>query len=440
MKPRLLQYYFMLGLAGLQRNRLLTALMVLAIGLGIGSFMSIFNLYHMMSSDPIPHKSSQLYNLRLDISLPTTEQWWSRFQLPPMMTFRDSKALLDAAAAPRQTAQVATNMIVDAGRSDVRPASFVVRMAGGDFFNMFSVPFLHGNGWSSAQEQAAERVVVISREVSQRFFGETDTVGRTLELNGEPYSIVGVIDRWQPLPRFYDMVSNPYGDSEEIFIPFSLVEVLEPGVYGSVSCDQAADPGFAGLMRSECVWTMYWLELPDRRAREDFETYLQAYIAGEQAGGRMPRSAEYALENVREWMKTRDTVGGEMPQLLAVSFLFLIVCLINSVGLLLAKFLSRSGELGIRRALGADRIDVFAQHLAESGLLGVAGGVLGVAMTWLGLRAINVMISDLSRMAVMQWEIVLLTVIAAVLAAVLTGLYPAWRAAHIPPAAQIRSQ
>ena len=60
-------YALRLAWNGLQRNRLLTALMILAIGLGVGAFMTTYNVYHMMSSDPIPSKSEQLFNLRLDI-------------------------------------------------------------------------------------------------------------------------------------------------------------------------------------------------------------------------------------------------------------------------------------------------------------------------------------------------------------------------------------
>ena len=72
-----------------------------------------------------------------------------------------------------------------------------------------------------------------------------------------------------------------------------------------------------------------------------------------------------------------------------LAFGFLAVCLLNTVGLLLAKFLRRSGEIGVRRALGASRRAIFTQCLVEAGIVGLAGGVLGLGLAMLGLWAVR---------------------------------------------------
>src|SRR5690606_10997221 len=72
-------------------------------------------------------------------------------------------------------------------------------------------------------------------------------------------------------------------------------------------------------------------------------------------------------------------VPADVVMQLWLGFGFLLVCLLNTVGLLLAKFLRRSSEIGVRRALGASRAEIFKQCLVEAGTIGLAGGVLGRA-------------------------------------------------------------
>jgi putative ABC transport system permease protein len=79
--------------------------------------------------------------------------------------------------------------------------------------------------------------------------------------------------------------------------------------------------------------------------------------------------------------------------LVGLAFAFLAVCLINTVGLLLAKFLNGAPLTGIRRALGASQRQIFAQHMVETGLLAAAGAILGLALGALGLWAMRTLYS-----------------------------------------------
>ena len=76
-------------------------------------------------------------------------------------------------------------------------------------------------------------------------------------------------------------------------------------------------------------------------------------------------------------MKDQKVVSRDVEVQTGLGFAFLAVCLVNTVGLLLAKFTRKSGEIGLRRALGASKRDVFTQFLVESGVVGLSGGVLG---------------------------------------------------------------
>jgi len=123
-----------------------------------------------------------------------------------------------------------------------------------------------------------------------------------------------------------------------------------------------------------------------------------------------------------------------------LAFGFLIVCLVNTVGLLLAKCLRRSGEIGVRRALGAPRNAIFAQFLVEAGSLGLAGGLLGLALTSLGLWAVRHGSSNYADLVQLDAPMLATTLALALLASLCAGLLPAWRACQVSPAMQLKTQ
>src|SRR5690606_21951184 len=107
---------------------------------------------------------------------------------------------------------------------------------------------------------------------------------------------------------------------------------------------------------------------------------------------------------------------------------------------LLAKFLRRSSEIGVRRALGASRAEIFKQCLVEAGAVGLAGGVLGLGLSLLGLWAVRQQPASYSQLAHLALGMRLLTFVLAIVASVLAGLLPAWRAMQVAPAIQLKSQ
>ncbi|KAB2900474.1 MAG: FtsX-like permease family protein, partial [Dokdonella sp.] len=96
------------------------------------------------------------------------------------------------------------------------------------------------------------------------------------------------------------------------------------------------------------------------------------------------------------------------------------------------------GEIGLRRALGASRREVFTQFLVESGVIGISGGVLGLALTALGLLAVRALYAEYKTVASLDWTMVATTIVLSIVAALLAGLYPTWRACRVQPAAQLK--
>ena len=156
--------------------------------------------------------------------------------------------------------------------------------------------------------------------------------------------------------------------------------------------------------------------------------------------GRFERPSRIAVSNVMEWMQLLNVVGDDSRISTWLAFGFLLVCLVNTIGLLLAKFTARAGEIGVRRALGASRGEIFAQYLIEAAVIGLVGGVVGLLLAFGGLALIAKQSNAMSMVASMDWEMLLLTIVLAVVASILAGLLPTWRACQVLPAMQLKSQ
>jgi putative ABC transport system permease protein len=191
-----------------------------------------------------------------------------------------------------------------------------------------------------------------------------------------------------------------------------------------------------------------WVELPDARARERMQTFLDSYWAEQRKAGRFERPRNNRLTDVKQWLLDQQVVANDDRILVGLAFAFLVVCLINTIGLLLAKFLNGAALTGIRRALGASRRQVFIQHMVESGLLAAAGAVLGLALAAAGLWGLRTLYSveaqfgstgyqDLAHFDIAS---IAIAVTLAVVAAFAAGMYPAWRVGRLPPAVYLKSQ
>jgi putative ABC transport system permease protein len=178
------------------------------------------------------------------------------------------------------------------------------------------------------------------------------------------------------------------------------------------------------------------------------QEFLNTYWAEQHARGRFPRPRNVRLTNVGQWLVDQHVVGNDDRILLGVAFFFLAVCLINTVGLLLAKFLNEAGTTGIRRALGASRRQIFMQHLVETALVAGAGALIGLVLTGAGLWGIYELYSINSEMQYAGREVVAhmdlysiaVAVVLAIVASLAAGLYPAWRVGQVPPAMYLKTQ
>src|SRR5262249_29525703 len=184
---------------------------------------------------------------------------------------------------------------------------------------------------------------------------------------------------------------NIITEPEEIYMPFNFLRPMTLRTAGNVDGWGTSPPlpGPEGFLQSESCWLQMWVELPAKADLARYRDFLAAYVQEQKRTGRLPRPLNNRVDTVHEWMKVQKVVPKQTTAMMVVSLLFLSVCAVNLVGLLLGKFLARASEVGVRRALGASRTDIFLQHVVECELIGVVGGAIGLLISFGALVALH---------------------------------------------------
>lgn len=433
-------YYFALGLRSLRRNPALTALMVLILAVGVAASVSTLTILHMMSGDPIQHKSDRLFVPIFDVA-PVDNYKPGDKLTENQVSYPDVQNLLKSGQGVRRTGLYGISAPIEPPRKDLPAFSANGVASTRDFFAMFDVPFLHGQPWSVQDDERGADVVVLSRKIAEKLFGAASPVGQRIKVMSMPFTVVGVIDKWVPQPRYYRLVGGQqFGSGEDMFIPLASAIRHEATRNGGMNCYERSEPGYQGVLRSNCTWLQFWFETASSGERAQLQSYIDSYAAEQRKLGRMKRAAPNKLFNVNEWMEEREVVGKDTKLSAWLAFGFLLLCLVNTIGLLLAKFSVRAAEVGIRRALGASRREIFRQFLVESAVVGLVGGVLGLMLAFGALALLSMQGSEVAAVAHMDLTMLAFTFIMSVLAAILAGLLPTWRACQVTPALQLKSQ
>ena len=433
-------YYLDLALRSLKRNPVLTGLMIVAIGFGIGTSMTSLSVSRAMSGDPIPEKSRQLFMVQIDSMGPDKRVERSPDGLDEYMSYIDVMALNNLHAARRQTRIYSTYFNARAQNPALKPVGVIVPAVDADFFPMFDAPFEFGGPWARADDEEGNPVVVISRKLNDQFFGGANSTGKTLALEGVSYRVAGVLENWPLVPRFYNLHIRPYGQIDEVFIPFTrAIKAQAPAT--SMSCKDTTDPSFAARLRSECLWIQLWVQLPAAADVVGYRTALNNYAADQQRIGRFHWPPRTQIRDVMQWLQYLHIAPNELGLLVLASFGFLFVCLMNAMGLMLARIIGRSQDIGVRRALGASQTAIFGQCLVETTVIGVLGAILGFLLTLLGVLAMRTALADdFAALTYVNARLVGIEVSLAIAATIAAGLYPTWRAAHVEPALQLKSE
>lgn len=441
-----LRYSLELGVRGLGRHPRSTALAVLLLGMGLAAVMSMLTLLAMLSSDPLPGISDRLYQAWVDSRPAPT----SREALEPggdgppfLWKLGDAEAMMSLQPGVRQAALVPTLLTLSAP-GEPRNHSTMAVLAAGPMPEMFGVPLRQGRFWTEAEQRSHAPVAVISEDAAQAIFGGQDALGREIQVGTGLFRVIGISGEWAPRPRFHFLAPGqaPWaGRAESVFLP--LRAALDAGVapVNTRACDGSGPGGFSfdSVDLQGCRWLALWVELSDAAAHAAYAGTLAGYARARHEAGVFERAPASRLDSVRDWLAANRVVPDSVRLNLWLAGGLLALCMVNVAGLLAARFLRRSAELGVRRVLGAPRRSVMMQCLVEAGLVGLLGGVLALPLTQFGLWLVRLQDHGYTDVARFDLRLFFVLCAMAVIAGLLVGLVPALRAARIEPVLQVKS-
>jgi putative ABC transport system permease protein len=434
-------YNLQLAWLSLKKTPVLSLLMISAIGIGIGVCMTIITVYALMTNDPIPAKSQSLHTYQLDNHF-TVAEGQEENDPNPMVTYKDAINLLASDIPEAQSIHYQTSGVFKPEDQNLKPFRETVRLATSGFFSMFDVPFQYGRPWDEDAEKTQSLVIVLDRRLNDKLFGGENSIGEKVQMDGRYHEVVGVMDDFSPIPRFFEYDGGVFDDTEGAFVPFSLTPILKlKKTGGSTMC--LVDPeedGFASYLESECNWIHHWVQLSTQDDRDSYLDMLTNYSMDQRQYGRFKGPFRNRVYNVSEWLEYQEILNPAYVMLIGIAFMFLTVCLLNTNGLLFAKFTGRAGDISVRRALGCSKKRMFGQHLVEVGLVGLLGGLFGLLLASAGLLGLKQMFENYENLAHLDVELIMFAIAISILSTLIAGLYPAWRICQLPPAQYLKSQ
>ena len=436
----MITYYLNLGMRSLSRNIVITGLMIMLIAVGVAGSITTYALLNVLSANPLPSRSQQLFVPQIDNRGPN--RITTGGEPDPELAFRDVIALRANDEATGRAAIYPIYLASIPADITIQPFAAKGYAVSADFFRMFLVPFQYGGAWSRADDDDGSNAVVIGRDLNQKLFRGENSVGRELPLEGHVYRIAGVMEQWNPLPRFYAAADVQGFDlAPQIFLPFQRAIDLKIPTAGSTFCAlNYQGKGWDDLVRSECTWISYWVELSDAAAVRRYAAFLSAYAEEQNANGRFNWPAYTRLRDLEQWLKYLKIVPSEARISFFVALGLLLVCTVNTIGLLLARFMRRGPDIGIRRALGASRGAIYRQYLVEAAVIGLAGGLLGALLTVSFIGNLNLVFEEkIARTVHSDAGTMALAICLAVVVAIIAAAYPVWRASRIQPAWQLKA-
>ncbi|WP_415910082.1 ABC transporter permease [Oleiharenicola sp. Vm1] len=385
------------ALRQLVRYRWFSAAVIVTLALGIGVNTTVFTLVNAVLFKPVPVPDGE----RLAV---VTQQWpENRYNRGPVSlaefrAYREQNRTFEGLEAVGR----GSGIIAEPGNP---PERYGLGIVSPGMFALLKTPPVLGRAFAAADGEAgAPAVLMLSHQVwQQRYAGATDVVGRTVRLNGQPATIIGVMPEGFKFP-----------DNEELWTALTPTPEREDRKNRSLMLFGLRRPGTS-----------------IGQAQTDL-----AVIAARQAK-EFPDTNKDVTPRVQTF---HDLFNGGPIKLIfllmlgAVGFVLLIACA-NVANMMLSRAVGRGREMAVRAAMGASRRQIIRQLLIESVLLSVIGGALGLGLAQFGIHAFDLATQDVGKpywiLFTMDWRAFAYFAVISVASGIVFGLVPALRASRV---------
>jgi putative ABC transport system permease protein len=377
-----------LALRQLRQRPFFALIAVTILALGIGANAAVFGVVDGMLLRPLPFPEGERLVYLQDVQ---DEESGLPASLPE---FDDWQRVADFVSS---ATSLATNGFTLLGEG--APELVYGGVLRGDPVRTLRLRAVHGRVFSDQEMRDAARVLMLAESYWQERFGGADVIGRSVRLNDDSYAVIGVLPDEIGVLRSF----NP----PSFWLPMQRHERMTRG--------------------------LHFLQVIGRLA--DGVTMEQARERAKVVSARLRETGE-TMHGI-SLTPLREVLVGDVRDVLfillgAVLFVLLIVCA-NLANLFVSQSLDRGREFGVRVALGAGRFRLVRQIVTESIVVGLIGGIAGLAVAYaIGdtIASVSTAAGMLAPASVVDQRVLAYTFAVAVLVAVTFGLWPAWRAAH----------
>lgn len=437
----MLGYYLDLAWRRGRKGLAMVLLLVLTMAIGIASCMTAMTIFDALSGEPIPGISDHLYVVSMDAreSIDKNNNGYDRPD--SLLKLRDAQALLDTHRTFRQVA-LAQSLERVSDPTGKHSDQVMGLMADGPVLGTLGIALRYGRAWSVAEQAARTPVIIIDTTLAEKLFGQANVVGKSVSFGTRQFRVIGVTAPWKPRMVLLDLTQNRgnlLGQELKFFVPVGAALDAGVGPFSSGLCGKDAPViSFQTAKVEHCRWIETWVALDSDKQVKAYSQFLSGYAQSQHDAGRFAYPPHARLYAARTWMSKNHVVPDDVGLNLLLAGGFLLLCMINVAGLLAARFLRRRSDVAVRRALGAARRHIFAQHLVESGLLGVAGGVLALPLTLFGLWVVRMQPVAYADAAKFGFGVFGALLALSVAVGLVVGILPAWRVCREPPAVQVK--
>jgi putative ABC transport system permease protein len=398
------------ALESLTSNKLRSGLTVLGIVIGVAAVIAMLGI----GSGTQAAITEQINNIGTNLLFITPG---GEVDNPQPLTLQDAQALANANMAP-DVAYVAPviQSQVEATTPGYSTNSQLMGVTPDYFTVQPSVKIAEGSFINSQQVENYAAVAVIGTDVATKLFNRsTGLVGQNIRIGSQILTIVGVLQ---------SQGGTAFGSADNrILVPLSTAQVrlVSHSAPGEVSMI------YVQAKNSDVVTA----------ATDEVTQILRARHQ------RNPGKQDFDVRSTQSFLEATSTITGTMTAFLGgVAGISLLVGGIGIMNIMLVSVVERTREIGLRKALGARKLDIMVQFLIESAFLSLSGGLIGIALGW----GISVLIGRIASLGgtpiqpVIHLDAILMATLFSAAVGIFFGLYPANRAAKLEPVEALRTE